>query len=329
MQFTLCLSKPELFGGVMFKYSLFFALLGISACSSIPQLQPELPPFSTANDLTLLPEQVQSFVLQKLKERGKTANPPLSASDWYHHPPLTGMTKTPDLTISDVLFNGQSIQGPLATAVLQPTWEDAPLELRITGNFENKKDKDLALKSFLFTLEPSVLVRSMAPNENEPNARVLLNDAILLTPTAVSGNEIRVQLPQAGIPDLYLKGLHKLTVIKNRYYFDTQIKVGTPLAAPQAGVLTPHFDKIEVVRNHQGKPRFLRCTGKGLMLTVKFSYAEVDSAFAFGYQSQIVQDEATTAYETLIHIPDPDSFDLNSQHTLTYATPFGTTFQQF
>ncbi|MGE3725020.1 MAG: hypothetical protein AB7I41_05690 [Candidatus Sericytochromatia bacterium] len=318
----------------MFKSKFCFALFFLSACSVSPLVL--TPPKTNTSFLafsetqSLLPEQVQDFVLQKLKKEGhklpKTAK---FTPDWYSNPPQAGLNKTPDLTITDVWLNGQSIQGPNAPSLLRPEWDGQPLELVLKGQFENKKDKDLKLKAFLFTLEPTVLLRSMAPNENEPTARILLDDAILLTPLSVSGTEIRVKLPQEGLPDLFLRGLHKLTLIKNHFYFDTQIKVGEPLAAPPTGALQPQIQSIEVVRNNKGQPRFLRCTGSGLMLMPKFSYAQVDSEFAFGYQSQIVQNEATREYETLIHIPDPDSFDLNAQHTLTYATPFGTTFKQF
>jgi hypothetical protein len=170
----------------------FFSLL-VPLCHKLPSSPP--PVSSLSQTPTLLPELVQTFVLQKLKEKGSSApKPPKSASDWYHQPPLTGLNKSPDLTISDVFLNEQSIQGPDAPTSLQPAWEGDPLELRITGNFENKKDKDLKLKTFLFTLEPSVRVRSMAPNETEPVARILLDDAILLTPLAVS-DSIRTHLP--------------------------------------------------------------------------------------------------------------------------------------
>ncbi len=277
---------------------------------------------------SLFPESVQAFVLQKTKEKGASASFQ-KAFNWYQSPPLSGFNKSPDLTIQDVWLNGQSIQGSQAPSSLKPEWEGEPLELRITGQFENKREKELNLKAFLFTLDPSILLRSMAPNETEPAARVLLNDAILLTPVSVSGSEIRVKLPQEGIPDLFLKGLHKLTLIKNRFYFDTQIKVGDPLMAPPESSLQPQIQHIEVVRNNKGQPRFLRCIGSGIMMGPKFSYAQLDGDFAFGYQSQMISSETGKISETLIHIPDPTSFELNAQHTLSYSTPFGSNFKQF
>jgi hypothetical protein len=33
--------------------------------------------------------------------------------------------------------------------------------------------------------------------------------------------------------------------------------------------------------------------------------------------------------ETVVHIPDPQSFDLNPTHTVIYATPFGVAFKEF
>jgi hypothetical protein len=316
----------------MSKTHFFFVLFLISACSSTSLSQSTIPPTKVELGSTSIisSDQIQNFVLEKLKGKGfypaKQSN---STPNWYNQPPQTGLNKTPDLTIQDVWLDGQSIQGALAPSAIHPDWEGDPLELVIKGNFENKKGKDLTPKAFLFTLEPSILLRSMAPDETEPSSRVLLDDAILLSPISVSGSEIRVKLPKAGLPELFLNGLHKLTLIRNRYYFDTQIQVGEPLLAPPIGALQPQIASIEVLRNDKGKVRFLRCTGSGLMLMPKFSFAQVDSEFAFGYQSQIVQTEEGRSYETLIHIPDPASFDLNPQHSLTYATPFGTTFKQF
>jgi len=313
---------------MMFKSRLLLALLLFSGCQTLSPSQTHITTTSSITPLSV--EQVQDFVLQKLKQKGQAPKAPKWFPDWHNRPPLAGFSKTPDLTIQDVWLNGQSIQGPQAPSSLRQDWEGAPHELLIKGQFENKQDKDLTLNAFRFTLEPSVLLRAMAPNENKPASRVLLDDAILLTPLAVSGTEIRVQLPQAGLGELLLKGLHKITVIHKNYYSDTLIQVGEPLTPPPQAVLTPQFNSIEVVRNDKGKPRFLRCTGSGLNMTQgKFAYSLIDSEFAFVYQSQIVSTEAGREYETLIHIPDPDSFDLNAKHSLVYATPFGTTFKQF
>lgn len=313
----------------MFKSRCLLFLLFLSACQSVPLASSERPlPISTQ---MLAEEQVQSFVLQKLKQNGHgSPKTPKWFPDWHSRPPLTGLNKIPDLQIQDVWLNGQSIQGAQAPASLRQDWEGPPLELVLKGRFEDKKDRNLNLKSFRFTLEPSVLLRAMAPNETQPASRVLLDDAILLTPVAVSSTEIRVQLPQAGLGELLLKGLHKITLIHNRYYSDTLIQVGDPLSVPPQGVLTPQMESIEVVRNDKGQPRFLRCTGPGLHMTQgKWAYSLVDEEFAFVYQSQIVTGENGREYETLIHIPDPDSFDLNAKHTLVYATPFGNTLKQF
>ena len=313
---------------MMFKSRLLLTLLLFSGCQTLSPSQTHIATTSLITPLSV--EQVQDFVLQKLKQKEQVPKAPKWFPDWHNRPPLAGFSKTPDLTIQDVWLNGQSIQGTQAPSSLRQDWEGAPHELLIKGQFENKKDKDLTLNAFRFTLEPGVLLRAMAPNENKPTSRVLLDDAILMTPLAVSGTEIRVQLPQAGLGELLLKGLHKITVIHKNYYSDTLIQVGEPLTPPSQAVLTPQFNSIEVVRNDKGQPRFLRCTGSGLNMTQgKFAYSLIDSEFAFVYQSQIVSTETGREYETLIHIPAPDSFDLNTNHTLVYATPFGTSFKQF
>jgi len=171
-----------------------------SACQTAP---PTLLETVSPNSAALSSEQVQIFVLQKLKQNGHSpVQSPKWFPDWYGKPSLSGLGKTPELNIQDVWFNGQSIQGPQAPNSLRSDWEGSPVEIVIKGKFEDKKDRDLNLTAFRFTLEPSVQIRAMAPNETQPASRILLDDAILLTPLSVSAIEIRVSLPQAGLGEL-------------------------------------------------------------------------------------------------------------------------------
>jgi len=275
-------------------------------------------------------EQLNDFRLQRSNTRGFQGikSKVKQVLNWYLRSHLLGYQKSPDLVIEDVLLNGESIQGDSPLQRLRPDWEGEAIELTLKGPFARRNQKPLKADGFLFTLESPLVVRSLAPNESEPEARILLDDAILLTQISITPDEIRVRLPQAGLTDLLLEGSHKITLAYQRYYADTIIQVGPPISPPPLGALQPQIKTIELVRNSDGQPRFLRCTGTGLMTQGKFSYAQLDGDFALSYQSQIVQTDAGLSYETLIHLPQPDQFDPTQSHTLSYATPFGVTYQQ-
>jgi hypothetical protein len=89
--------------------------------------------------------------------------------------------------------------------------------------------------------------------------------------------------------------------------------------------LQPQIEGVEVLRE-RGKPMHIKLTGRGFMVFPKFSYATIDGEFGFGYQTEVTADGAA---ETVVHIPDPQSFDVNPRHTVIYATPFGVTFKEF
>lgn len=314
------------------KKSIIPMLLLFCSCNPSPAT-PLIPTETEMQSILSEPvtaEQLNDFRLQRLNTRGfqNIKNKVKQVLKWYLRSHLLGYQKSPDLVIADVLLNGTSIQGDSPPGQLQPDWEGEAIELTLKGPFVRHNQKPLKADDFLFTLEEPLVVRSLAPDESEPKARILLDDAILLTPISITPDEIRVRLPQAGLTDLLLEGSHKITLVYQRYYADTIIQVGPPVAPPPLGALQPQIKTVELVRNNNGQARFLRCTGTGLMTQGKFSYAQLDGDFALSYQSQIVQTDAGLSYETLIHLPDPDQFDPMQPHTLTYATPFGVTHQQ-
>ena len=79
----------------------------------------------------------------------------------------------------------------------------------------------------------------------------------------------------------------------------------------------------ELVLAEDQPPGLILLKGKNMMVFPKFSYAMVDDQFVFGYQTEVFSDGTS---ETTIHIPDPENFNPNIDHTITYATPFGTSF---
>jgi len=176
----------------------------------------------------------------------------------------------------------------------------------------------------LFINEDNLLNKTFI--ENDPKTRVLINDSILLEPILVSEKEIFLRINTQGIPDFYLKGIHKITLNVGNYYTDTLILIGEP---EPVNNLRPKIEKIEIIYNKKDKPINLKIIGENYMLYPKFSYAKIDGIFGFGHETSIFKDNEVLKWETIIHIPDPDSFKKNSKHTINYLTPFGMAYKEF
>lgn len=83
---------------------------------------------------------------------------------------------------------------------------------------------------------------------------------------------------------------------------------------------------IEVLNDEDGKPVNLKLTGKNFMLFYKFSFSLIDGEFGFGHSTNVLNDGV---WETIVHIPDPKKFSQNTEHSISYSTPFGTEFKRF
>ncbi|MEK7434428.1 MAG: hypothetical protein AABZ74_14955, partial [Cyanobacteriota bacterium] len=73
-------------------------------------------------------------------------------------------------------------------------------------------------------------------------------------------------------------------------------------------------------------PVNLKLTGSNFMMYYRFSYSTIDNFFIFGHQTNIL---SNGTFETIVHIPNPEKFDMSKKHTINYSTPFGTTFKEF
>ncbi|MEZ0369307.1 MAG: hypothetical protein ACAI44_09505, partial [Candidatus Sericytochromatia bacterium] len=205
------------------------------------------------------------FLLQSLSANGNPSGSGQgvspSAKAWYDKPRNPNAQRAPELLISDVRLTetGVSVMGKDAPGSIEPDFAGKDIGLTLKGTFRDNK-KDLQFKNFLFTLEPPLLQQTFVGNE--PKDRVLLDDSILLEPVSVTGTEIKVVLHSEGIPDLYLKGLHKLSVEHGNgapvWYTDGLIQVGEPEPVTD---LKPRIDAVEVMRDEKGKPLHIRCTG--------------------------------------------------------------------
>ncbi len=291
--------------------------------ASLPQTQPtEFAPGQSAvypNGLAAIPFASPSFSWQ-LGARLVT----VQANDPNLQCPEPTVSR-PELLISDVTLddeNNQSIVGTAATAAIVPDYAGKAIGLTLTGSFKDAEGDALTMSEFLFTLAPPLVQQTFIGTE--PEARVLLDDSILLEVVSVSATEIKAVLQSEKLPDLYLKGLHRLSVEQGDWYTDTLIQVGEPVA-PESS-LAPSILSAEVIRENDGSARFVKLTGANFMLYPKFSYATIDGLFGFGFQTEVLADGTS---ETLVHIPDPGAFDQQNEHQIIYATPYGVVLTAF
>jgi len=235
------------------------------------------------------------------------------------------------MLISEIVLTetGESILGAEAPASIQAHYDqDHEVSITIKGNFQTAPS--MSLEHLQFTLEPSVLHLGLVGKE--PPVRVTLDHTILLTPVSASATEIVATLNTRGIPELYLKGLHTLTVAAGQLLIERKVQVGEPLSVPAS--LNPVIDQVEILYDENNKPINLRLHGQHLMLQPKFSYAQVNGEFGFGHQTAVkVATDAegleSLNWQSIVHLPAPSNFDPDQTHALMYVTPFGATFTTF
>ncbi|MGV3523507.1 MAG: hypothetical protein ACO1RX_04745 [Candidatus Sericytochromatia bacterium] len=68
----------------------------------------------------------------------------------------------------------------------------------------------------------------------------------------------------------------------------------------------------------------LRLKGKNFIVYPQFLQTTIDGEFGFGLQTKVLADGSA---ETVVHIPNPETFDLVSEHLVILATPFGISFK--
>lgn len=225
----------------------------------------------------------------------------------------------PALKIDDVLLDNKSILKTGISEINADFSKDKNIDLTIKGKF--KTWKPIRLKDMTFSYESGLYQQSIVGNR--PKVKVLLDDSIIFSPISVNENEIKVRINSKDIPEFYLKGFHKLTVEARKYFTDTLIKVGEP---EPINSLFPKITKVEILKDKNKKPANLKLTGSNFMMYYRFSYSTIDGTFSFGHQTNILSDGT---FETIVHIPNPEKFDINKKHTINYATPFGVTFKDF
>lgn len=233
------------------------------------------------------------------------------------------------LKITDVTLNNLSIMSDKGVSSILPDFNGKDILLTIKGVF---KTESSTIKKTQFQYEQGLFNQSIVGNK--PETRVLLDESIIFEILSISKSEITVKINSKWIPDLYLKGLHKLRVISGEKSASVFVKVGDP---SPVNTLSPKILSVEVLKTkdddsdnksdkNNKKPNNILIKGSNFMMYYRFSYSTIDGVFCYGHQTNILNDGS---FESIIHIPDPKKFDPNKKHILMYTTPFGSVLKEF
>ena len=297
------------------------------------------------NGQSLGQDALDDFMIQKLRKSGFT--PPKKTKSKKHSENKSNKKKDArkdkgqvQLLIEDILLTPENVSvfGPEASAAVTPDLTGGSIPLTIKGSFTKESKKPLPLKEFRFTYAPPLIQQTFIGEK--PQARVLLDDAILLEVISSTATELKVLLNPKDYIDLYLKGLHKISVEYKDYYTDALISIGEGAIPPRT--LEPQIESVEILYDDDKdsddkdsddknikkirKSYNIRLKGTNFMLNPKYYYTLIDGEFGFGHQTEVMQDGS---YETVVHLPEPKVFAQKTEHQVIFVTPFGVTFKEF
>ncbi|MFN8579264.1 MAG: hypothetical protein U0354_20750 [Candidatus Sericytochromatia bacterium] len=241
----------------------------------------------------------------------------------------------------------------LGDTELIPDYSGSKTNISIKGKFNSEI---VQAQHIIFKNEDNLLQLSYV-GEEKPKTKILIDDSILLEVISANKDEIKCIFSSQAVPDYYLKGLHKLSIIsEENKRTDTLIKIGEPIRPNTS--LSPSISEIKIIKkkdikggvfqvlsykddehDHDDKdfnsykpdtPINIKIKGKNFPMFYKFSYSTIDSQFGFGHSTAISKDtEGNIVWESIIHIPNPKEFEKKTSHFLTYSTPFGTVIKRF
>ncbi|MFN8671113.1 MAG: hypothetical protein U0457_03405 [Candidatus Sericytochromatia bacterium] len=229
--------------------------------------------------------------------------------------------KHPDVVIDKIVLSESNKQiDDKGVDFITPDFSGKKVNISIFGKFDND---DFKTNDFFYINEPNLLQLSYA-GEDKPETKVLI-DSILLQPISFSKNYITLSIDTKYIPDFYLRGFHKISVITDKKKVTTSlIRVGE--GVKPSVTLTPEIQKIEMLKHDESKIIGLKLTGKNFMLTPNFTYVKVDGSLYPIYQTDIL---SNGVYETVVNLSSKQDFNLTSKHDIEYYTPFGMFYTEF
>ena len=234
-----------------------------------------------------------------------------------------------------------------------PYYSGKDIFITINGTFNTELIKE---SDMLFENEPNLLQISYI-GENIPKTKVLIDDSIVANFISANENEIKIKINTIGIPDFYLKGFHKLTIKSEDKKTEKLIRVGEPVY-PQSS-LSPSISEISIIKakdiyyddeykswafkvlsnevsweelksSNPDTPVAIKIVGKNYMMFNRLIEAKIDGDLAIGHSTAISKDiDDNLIWESIIFIPNRDSFSSNTIHYITYSTPFGAVIRSF
>jgi hypothetical protein len=273
------------------------------------------------------------------------------------------LEKSQKIIINQIVLSGTNTRvDDSGTESIVPDYSGKDILISIKGNFDNdiiKSDK------IMFQNEPDLLQISYM-GEKLPRTKVLIDDSILLEIVSASKSEIKAKISTQAIPEYYLKGLHKLSILgeDEEHRTDALIRIGDPVD-PKAS-LSPSIDEVKIIRVRDiyydkevksfafkvlskddderddnkfweeiknkalDTPIFIKLKGKNFMMFSRFSYSKIDSKLSYGHSTAISKDSNNNIiWESVIKISDIRDFISKSTHSISYSTPFGTAIRSF
>lgn len=225
-------------------------------------------------------------------------------------------TPTPRFYIRDVVMTetGKSVMGVNAPEAIQPVYSDPnPIRLTVTGNFDtNIPFSEPAMR---FTFEPGLLHQSFAGET--PAVRALLNGVLLLEAVMVTPQRLELLLPQHYLPDLYLQGMHALTLVAGESLQQTTVRLGEP--NPPRATLIPVLENATVILAEGVNPPLLRLEGRHFLLQPGWQQLRLEGAVLPIQQIEIGSDGKAVCWAELSADLEPGIYEL------AYHSPFGIT----
>jgi hypothetical protein len=151
-------------------------------------------------------------------------------------------------------------------------------------------------------------------NVNE--LELILDNAIPLRVTSVSENKVTAFLSQKRVPDLYLAGTHKLEARLNKQTTRFQLEIGSP-QKPYA--ISPKIDFVDIEYSSESQPVALKLQGNDLLLNPFFAQIKLDDTILNILSTEILPEF------TVVRVALPNTFDIKSDYSLIYTSPFGST----
>ncbi|MFN8671315.1 MAG: hypothetical protein U0457_04420 [Candidatus Sericytochromatia bacterium] len=341
---------------ILFLVSFYFLLLTfVLSCSISPNVQQA----EYTNTENITENSKLTFSTLDFKAYGdKKENEKEDIKTWFKQE----QKKHEKLKITNVMIEGTNQRiDEGGTDSITPNYSGGSVNIVINGNFGEDM---IQKKDYLFTNEPNLLQLSYV-GETSPKSKLLIDDAILLQTTSMTRTQIKAKIDFTAIPDYFLKGLHRLSILDDDdKRTDIKIRIGEPVAPNTS--LSPSIEEVKIIKvkdiyydkdskdwafkvSHEDDDKKenveeilktfrnlpntginLKLKGRNFMMFYKFAYTRIDGKFGFGHSTAISKDtNGNVFWEAIVHIPDIKDFNSKTQHTISYSTPFGTAIKRF